>query len=94
MVTPMVMPMARGKPHQAFSIPLTRFIPKRLATSVGNIMSNVMLVSIFMTLLMLLLMMLNMMLMLIMNIILMVFHTQLAMKSYLTILLIEYGYMK
>ena len=54
----MEMTNARGNPHHVVSMPFTRFIPKRLATSVGNIMIMLMLVSIFITPLMLLLMIL------------------------------------
>ena len=34
----MEMTNARGNPHHVVSMPFTRFIPKRLAMSVGNIM--------------------------------------------------------
>lgn len=47
------------KPKRLVSMPLTRFIPKRDATSVGNIMMMVTLVSVRITLFMLLLMMLE-----------------------------------
>ena len=49
---------AMGNPRGNDSIPLMRFIPKKLATNVGNINSIDTTVSVFMTVDMLLLMML------------------------------------
>ena len=50
---------AMAKPKRLFSMPLTRFIPKRLAMSVGNIMRMDTDVSVRMTVFILLLMMLE-----------------------------------
>ena len=54
-VTPIDKTSASGKPQEAVSMPFTRFMPNRLAMSVGNIRIMLMLVSIFMTEFMLLL---------------------------------------
>mgnify|MGYP003246764120 CR=1 FL=1 len=50
---------AMAKPKGLFSMPLMRFMPKRLAMSVGNIMMILTEVSVLMTVFMLLLMILE-----------------------------------
>ena len=57
-VRPTEMVIAMKNPKGRLSIPLMRFIPKKLATSVGTIMNNVMMVRVFITVDILLLMML------------------------------------